>query len=381
MAKIMQIFLISCCLLLSCTQEEEKKIIVAAEKTKEYIKILGDKRIALVVNQTSLIQQTHIVDSLLSLNIKIMKIFSPEHGFRGKEDAGAKIEDEIDLKTGIPIVSLYGKNKKPSKEQLSDVDIILFDIQDVGARFYTYISTLHYVMEAAGENNIKLIVLDRPNPNLHYIDGPVRKKEFTSFVGLHPIPIVHGMTIGEYAKMINGENWIADTSDLTIIKIQNYNRNLKYNLPVKPSPNLPNSRAINLYPSLCLFEGTTISVGRGTEYPFQQFGAPYLKSNYNFIPKSGEGSKYPKHENIICYGTDLRFQDDYLKSINLKWLIESYQSCPEKDNFFNDFFDKLSGTDQLRKQITSGKTEQEIKESWEKDLKTFKEIRKKYLLY
>ena len=278
----MQIFLISCCLLLSCTQEEEKKIIVAAEKTKEYIKVLGNKRIALVVNQTSLIQQTHIVDSLLSLNIKIMKIFSPEHGFRGKEDAGAKIEDEIDLKTGIPIVSLYGKNKKPSKEQLSDVDIILFDIQDVGARFYTYISTLHYVMEAAGENNIKLIVLDRPNPNLHYIDGPVRKKEFTSFVGLHPIPIVHGMTIGEYAKMINGENWIANTCDLTIIKIQNYNRNLKYNLPVKPSPNLPNSRAINLYPSLCLFEGTTISVGRGTEYPFQHFGAPYLKSNYNF---------------------------------------------------------------------------------------------------
>ncbi len=381
MAKIMQIFLISCCLLLSCTQEEEKKIIVAAEKTKEYIKILGNKRIALVVNQTSLIQQTHIVDSLLSLNIKIMKIFSPEHGFRGKEDAGAKIEDEIDLKTGIPIVSLYGKNKKPSKEQLSDVDIILFDIQDVGARFYTYISTLHYVMEAAGENNIKLIVLDRPNPNLHYIDGPVRKKEFTSFVGLHPTPIVHGMTIGEYAKMINGENWIANTCDLTIIKIQNYNRNLKYNLPVKPSPNLPNSRAINLYPSLCLFEGTTISVGRGTEYPFQHFGAPYLKSNYNFIPKSGEGSKYPKHENIICYGTDLRFQDDYLKSINLKWLIESYQACPEKDNFFNNFFDKLSGTDQLRKQITSGKTEQEIKESWEKDLETFKEIRKKYLLY
>ena len=381
MAKIMQIFLISCCLLLSCTQEEEKKIIVAAEKTKEYIKVLGNKRIALVVNQTSLIQQTHIVDSLLSLNIKIMKIFSPEHGFRGKEDAGAKIEDEIDLKTGIPIVSLYGKNKKPSKEQLSDVDIILFDIQDVGARFYTYISTLHYVMEAAGENNIKLIVLDRPNPNLHYIDGPVRKKEFTSFVGLHPIPIVHGMTIGEYAKMINGENWIANTCDLTIIKIQNYNRNLKYNLPVKPSPNLPNSRAINLYPSLCLFEGTTISVGRGTEYPFQHFGAPYLKSNYNFIPKSGEGSKYPKHENIICYGTDLRFQDDYLKSINLKWLIESYQACPEKDNFFNNFFDKLSGTDQLRKQITSGKTEQEIKESWEKDLETFKEIRKKYLLY
>ena len=377
----MQIFLISCCLLLSCTQEEEKKIIVAAEKTKEYIKVLGNKRIALVVNQTSLIQQTHIVDSLLSLNIKIMKIFSPEHGFRGKEDAGAKIEDEIDLKTGIPIVSLYGKNKKPSKEQLSDVDIILFDIQDVGARFYTYISTLHYVMEAAGENNIKLIVLDRPNPNLHYIDGPVRKKEFTSFVGLHPIPIVHGMTIGEYAKMINGENWIANTCDLTIIKIQNYNRNLKYNLPVKPSPNLPNSRAINLYPSLCLFEGTTISVGRGTEYPFQHFGAPYLKSNYNFIPKSGEGSKYPKHENIICYGTDLRFQDDYLKSINLKWLIESYQACPEKDNFFNDFFDKLSGTDQLRKQIISGKTEQEIKESWEKDLETFKEIRKKYLLY
>ncbi|SVE18950.1 uncharacterized protein METZ01_LOCUS471804, partial [marine metagenome] len=246
--------------------------------------------------------------------------------------------------TGLPIISLYGKNKKPSAEQLAEIDILLFDIQDVGARFYTYISTLHYVMEAAAENNIKVIVLDRPNPNGHYIDGPIREEGFESFVGMHPIPIVHGMTIGEYAKMINGENWISNKCNLTIIEMENYTHDMHYDLPIKPSPNLPNSRSINLYPSLCLFEGTTVSIGRGTDYPFQHFGAPYLESNYSFTPKSGEGSTSPKHENIKCFGTDLRFQGNYLTAINLNWLIKSYNNCSNKEEFFNNFFDKLVGT-------------------------------------
>ena len=236
-------------------------------------------------------------------------------------------------------------------------------------------------MEAAGENNIKVIVLDRPNPNGHYIDGPIREKGFESFVGMHPIPIVHGMTIGEYAQMINGENWIAKSCDLTIIKMDNYTHNMSYDLPVKPSPNLPNARSINLYPSLCLFEGTTISIGRGTDYPFQHFGAPYLESSYSFTPKSGAGSKYPKHENKECFGTDLRFQEDYLMAINLNWIVDAYNQSPEKESFFNNFFDKLAGTDKLRKQIISGKSAKEIKVSWQEGLDEFKKIREKYLIY
>ena len=270
---------------------------------------------------------------------------------------------------------------KPSSEDLQDIDIILFDIQDVGARFYTYISTLHYVMEAAAENNIQLIVLDRPNPNGHYIDGPIREKKYESFVGMHSVPIVYGMTIGEYAKMINGEKWISQKCDLKIIKIIGYNHDSHYDLPIKPSPNLPNSRSINLYPSLCLFEGTNISVGRGTKFPFQHFGAPYIQSNYSFVPKSGKGSKYPKHENIICYGTDLRFQENYLDQLNLVWLINCYKESSEKKNFFNNFFDKLAGNDKLRKQIISGKSIDEIRKSWQNDLVKFKKIRNKYLLY
>ncbi|MBT4478173.1 MAG: DUF1343 domain-containing protein, partial [Flavobacteriales bacterium] len=284
MAKIKQIFLLFS-LLLSVLSYSQIK--VAAERTNSYIPLLKQQKIAVVGNQSSRIGNTHLVDSLITLGIDIAKVFSPEHGFRGIADAGAKIEDGIDVKTGIPIVSLYGKNKKPYAEQLAGIDILLFDIQDVGARFYTYISTLHYVMEAAAENNIKLIVLDRPNPNGHYVDGPIREKGFKSFVGMHPIPIVHGMTIGEYAKMINAENWISKRCDLTIIEMENYTHDISYDLPIKPSPNLPNARAINLYPSLCLFEGTNISVGRGTQYPFQHFGAPYLQSNYSFTPKSG----------------------------------------------------------------------------------------------
>tara|TARA_B100000900_G_scaffold388402_1_gene380398 strand:- start:2635 stop:3777 length:1143 start_codon:yes stop_codon:yes gene_type:complete len=379
MAKIRQII---CLILLTFIIDVNgQNITTGAARINDYLPIIIDKEIAIVGNQTSMINNTHIVDTLLSLNIKIKKVFSPEHGFRGNKDAGALIENDIDSKTNLPIISLYGKNKKPSHKDLQDIDIIIFDIQDVGARFYTYISTLHYVMEAAAENNIQLIVLDRPNPNGHYIDGPVREKKYESFVGMHPVPIVYGMTIGEYAKMINGEKWISQKCDLKIIKITGYNHNSHYDLPIKPSPNLPNSRSINLYPSLCLFEGTNVSVGRGTKFPFQHFGAPYIKSNYSFVPKSGKGSKYPKHENKICYGTDLRFQENYLDQLNLVWLINCYKETTDKEKFFNNFFDKLAGNDKLRKQIISGKSIDEIRKSWQNDLINFKKIRNKYLLY
>ena len=379
MAKIKQIICIG--LLLLTFSVNAQKLVLGAERTNIYLTLLKNKKIAIVGNQTSMIANTHLVDSLLSLKVNVVKVFSPEHGFRGKADAGAIIEDETDDKTGLPIISFYRKNKKPTAEQLKGIEFLLFDIQDVGARFYSYISTLHYVMEAAAENNIKVIVLDRPNPNGHYIDGPIREKGFESFVGMHPIPIVHAMTIGEYAQMINGEKWIARQCDLTVIEMENYTHDMSYDLPIKPSPNLPNSRSINLYPSLCLFEGTNVSLGRGTEYPFQHFGAPYLKSNYSFTPKSGEGSKSPPHENKKCYGTDLRFQDNYLEEINLNWLIESYNNCPEKEKFFNSFFDKLAGTDKLRLQIIEAKTVKEIKESWQEGLNSFKQKRREYLIY
>jgi uncharacterized protein YbbC (DUF1343 family) len=364
---------------LSCTKAQIK---LGADQTTNYFPLLLGKKIAVVANQTSVIDNTHLVDSLLGANFDVLKVFSPEHGFRGKADAGSYIENEIDILSGLPIVSLYGKNKKPSFEQLQYLDIIIFDIQDVGARFYTYISTLHYVMEAAAQNNISVIVLDRPNPNIHYTDGPVLDTAFTSFVGMHPIPVVHGMTIGEYAQMINGQGWLEDglKCDLTVVKMKNYDRQTKYNLPINPSPNLPNSIAINLYPSLCFFEGTNVSVGRGTEIPFQHFGAPYLKSDYSFIPKSGPGSKYPKHENIKCFGKDLRMEKtiDY---INLEYLIYGYQNCDNKDDFFNNFFAKLAGGNSLKNQIISGKTSHEIRQSWQKGLREFNEMREPYLLY
>lgn len=379
MAKIKQIICIILLLLTFSINAQDLKL--GSERTHTYLPMLKKKKIAIVGNQTSMISKTHLVDSLLSLKINIVKIFSPEHGFRGKSDAGEKIKDKIDNKTKLPIISLYGKNKKPNPEQLKGIDIILFDIQDVGARFYTYISTLHYVMEAAAENKIKVIVLDRPNPNGHYIDGPIKEKGYESFVGMHPVPIVYGMTIGEYARMINGENWISKKCDLTIVEMHNYNHNMHYDLPIKPSPNLPNSKAINLYPSLCLFEGTNVSIGRGTKYPFQHFGATYLENSYTFTPKSGQGSKNPKNENELCFGTDLRFQDIYLEKINIDWLLETFKNCPDKEEFFNDFFDKLAGTDKLRLQIISGKSSKEIKDSWKEDLNRFKLVRKKYLLY
>jgi len=340
-----------------------------------------NKNIAVVGNQTSVIQNTHLVDTLLELGIKVKLVFSPEHGFRGVEDAGAHINNEIDQRTGLQIFSLHGENKKPSINQLKNIDIIIFDIQDVGARFYTYISTLHYVLEAASEQNIQVLVLDRPNPNGHYIDGPILEEKFKSFIGMHPIPIVHAMTIGEYAKMIIGEKWIENTCDLKVIEMVNYNRSEIYDLPIKPSPNLPNKRAVNLYPSLCLFERTTISVGRGTNYPFQHYGAPFIKSSYSFLPKSGPGSKYPKHENKICYGINLRYQKNILNSLNINWLIKCYDQSLDKEKFFTLNFDKLAGTDQLRKQITSGLSAEKIKESWQEGLTKFKKTRAKYLIY
>ena len=379
MAKIRQNIIII--LLLSSFGVYAQKLVLGAERIDKILKTIDNKNIAIVGNQTSIVNQVHLVDTLISLNQKIISVFSPEHGFRGVEDAGAKVDNEIDKKTGLPIISLYGKNKKPTSEQLIAIDVIIFDIQDVGARFYTYIPTLHYILEACSEKNIKVVILDRPNPNGHYVDGPILEEKYKSFVGMHQIPIVHGMTIGEYATMIVGEKWIENNCNLEIIEMINYNRNDNYELPIKPSPNLPNSKSINLYPSLCLFEGTNVSVGRGTDKPFQHFGSPFLKFySYAFQPKSGPGSKYPKHENKICVGRNLE-NYPYLSSINLKWLIESYNQTNNKESFFNSFFDKLAGTDKLRTQIISGLNEKEIRSSWKTGLKEFKKTRTKYLLY
>ncbi len=324
-----------------------------------------------------------MVDSLLKLNVQIKKVFAPEHGFRGNLDAGEKIINSIDEKTGIPIVSLYGKKRKPSFEDLDEIDVIIFDIQDVGARFYTYLSTMHYVMESCAENNIQLIVLDRPNPNGHYIDGPIMTKESMSFVGLHPVPIVYGMTIGEYAKMINGEKWLRNNLNckLKVIEITNYDRNKKYKLTFKPSPNLPNQQSINLYPSLCFFEQTPVSVGRGTEKQFQVIGTPYWENfKFNFTPKSMPGAKYPKHENLTCYGLNLE-NEEYLSKINLKWLILAYKNEKNKDNFFKSGFHRLAGNKLLEEQIKKGLSAKEIRKTWKNGLDNFKLIREKYLIY
>ena len=376
-AKIVYLFFLI--VFVSC--KNEPKLISGAEQTNMYIKKISNKNVGIVANQSSVIGQTHLVDSLTKLNINITKIFSPEHGFKGDKDAGKYISNKYEAKTGIPIISLYGKNKKPSKDDMQNIDILVFDLQDVGVRFYTYLSTLHYVLEACAENDIQVLVLDRPNPNGHYIDGPILDTNFKSFVGLHPVPIVYAMTIGEYAKMINGERWINDLCDLEVIKMVNYNRNQLYELPIKPSPNLPNAKSINLYPSLCLFEGTNISVGRGTDKPFQQFGSPYLNTyDYSFVPVSGPGSKFPKHENKVCKGEKLANYPN-LNHIDLGWLISSFNQTENKEVFFNNFFDKLAGNDKLRNQIEMGLNEDEIKNSWKNDLENFKKIRLKYLIY
>ncbi|QEE49310.1 DUF1343 domain-containing protein [Flavobacterium alkalisoli] len=358
-----------------------------AENHTTYLPILKDKKVGIVTNQTGTMtingNPTHIVDFLVGQKVNLKAIYAPEHGFRGTADAGEHVKDGKDTQTGLPIVSLYGNNKKPKPEQLQGIDIMLFDLQDVGARFYTYISSLHYVMEACAENNIQVIVLDRPNPNGSIVDGPVLEKENTSFVGMHPIPVLHGMTIGEYAKMINGEKWLKDGIQcrLTIIPCLNYNRDMEYHLPVKPSPNLPNDQAINLYPSLCFFEGTNISVGRGTNKQFQIYGSPYLpKKGFNFTPVPNEGAKDPLYNGKTCYGEDL----STIKNVNqleLKWLIDAYKHTEDKSKFFIPFFTKLAGTKKLQEQIEAGKSETEIRESWKKGLADFKQTRKKYLIY
>ncbi len=367
--------------------EEIKKIKVGAERTEIYLPLLKNKKVAIVSNQSSLIGKKHLVDSLLKLKINIVKIFCPEHGFRGKADAGEHVNSYTDKKTGLKVISLFGKNKKARKKDLKNIDIIIFDIQDVGVRFYTYTSTMHYMMESCSENNIQMLIFDRPNPNGFYVDGNILDMKFKSFVGMHPVPIVHGLTIGEYAKMINGEKWLKNgiKCDLKIIPCENYTHKDLYELPIKPSPNLPNISSIYLYPSLCLFEGTPISIGRGTDFPFQVFGHPSFKNDtFIFIPKITEGSKYPKFKNKKCFGFDLRKEKNNIlnsKKINLSFLIESYKKFEKKGHFFKKFFSVLAGGKTLENQIKKNLSEKEIRKTWEKDLRNFKILRKKYLIY
>ncbi|WMW77416.1 DUF1343 domain-containing protein [Flavobacterium sp. 20NA77.7] len=385
-----------------------------AENFESYLPLLENKKIGIVTNPTGIInyhsiemifvqdprinnqakivnKEVSIVDFLLHKNISVQKIFAPEHGFRGTADAGELIKDGKDTQTGLPIISLYGNNKKPKPEQLADIDILVFDLQDVGARFYTYISTLHYVMEACAENNIPLLVLDRPNPNGAIVDGPILEKEYKSFVGMHEIPVLHGMTIGEYAQMINGEKWLKPSNnsrqalqcDLKVAPCLNYSHDMKYSLPVKPSPNLPNDQAINLYASLCFFEGTNVSVGRGTEKQFQIYGSPFLPENefdFSFTPKPNFGAKDPVHNGKLCFGEDLT-KIKKVNQLELKWLLIAYNKTTDKTVFFNDFFTKLAGTKKLREQIEAGMTEKEIRKTWQEGLEQFKKMRQKYILY
>ena len=370
--------------------EAQSKIRVGANQTEDYFSLLKNKNIALVANQTSVIfknnkqaDYTHLVDSLIARDIHIVKVFSPEHGFRGKADASEKVANGIDLKTGLPIISLYGKHKKPSPKQLQNIDLLVFDIQDVGVRFYTYISTLHYVMEACAENNIAVMVLDRPNPNASYIDGPTLDLKYRSFVGMHPVPLVYGMTIGEYAKMINGEKWLKNNinCDLKVIPLKNYTHNSSYHLAIRPSPNLPNDTSINLYPSLGFFEGTPINAGRGTEFQFQRFGSSkFKKTNFSYTPQPNFGSKNPKDKNNLCYGYNLE-HTPLLNSVQISWLLKAYKSYPDKEAFFGKTFTIHAGNEVLRKQIESGMTTEKIQDSWKKDILQFKKIRKNYLLY
>ncbi|WP_370627002.1 MULTISPECIES: exo-beta-N-acetylmuramidase NamZ domain-containing protein [unclassified Cellulophaga] len=367
-------------------------LVIAANKTAAYLPLLKGKNIAIVANQTSVIFNTsgytHIVDSLATLNISIAKVFAPEHGFRGVIDAGEHVKDGLDKKTGLPLVSLYGKNRKPSKEQLKDIDLVLFDIQDVGVRFYTYIATLQLVMEACAEQNIPVIVLDRPNPNAHYVDGPTMESEHTSFLGMTQIPLVYGMTIGEYAQMINEEGWLTDgvKTNLTVVPMDHYNHEYFYSLPIRPSPNLPNDLSIKLYPSLGLFEGTDVNAGRGTEFQFQRYGAPFLdQSHYSFsyTPIANFGAKYPKHKGEVCFGSDLTTIDTSdLKTVDLQWIIDAYTHTKDKSVFFlTSGFTKHAGTEKLQKQIEAGMNATEIRETWQTDIVSFKKIRGKHLLY
>ncbi|MFM2250573.1 MAG: hypothetical protein RLZZ358_1500 [Bacteroidota bacterium] len=364
-----------------------QQIRTAAEQAELYLPLLQGKKVGVVGNQTSILPQSnskHLVDFLLENKVNVTKVFVPEHGFRGTADAGEKVDNSVDAKTGLPIVSLYGNNKKPSADQLKDLDVLVFDLQDVGVRFFTYISTLHYVMEACAEQGKPLILLDRPNPNGNYIDGPILKKGFESFVGMHPIPLVHGLSIGELAKMINGEKWLKGgvQVDLTVIPVANWNHQIAYELPVKPSPNLPNALSIRLYPSTCLFEGTVVSLGRGTYFPFQVYGYPDARfGDFTFTPVSIDGmSKTPPHQSKLCYGRDLR-TESLTQPFTLSYLLEAYQRSEMKEKFFNSYFNTLVGTDELKKQILAGKTEAEIRATWQQGLQDYAALRSKYLIY
>lgn len=368
-----------------------QQIVLGAARLEAYLPELQKaKGVGLVVNPTSVIGATHLVDTLLSAGVAVRQIFAPEHGFRGTADAGETVTDGRDSQTGLPIISLYGDNKKPKPAQLEGLNVVVFDIQDVGVRFYTYISTLHYVMEACAEQGIKVLVLDRPNPNGHYVDGPILDPEFKSFVGMHRVPVVHGMTVGEYAKMVNGEGWLKGgvKCDLEVVTCQNYTHSTPYELPVKPSPNLPNNRSIYLYPSLCFFEGTVVSVGRGTNTQFQVYGHPEATiGDYYFTPESMPGAKYPKLEGKRCRGytlaTTVPGEIRQQAQLNLSYLVDFYQAYPDKANFFLEtlFIDKLAGTDALRKAIIAGQSEEDIRASWAEGLEAYRKMREGYLLY
>jgi uncharacterized protein YbbC (DUF1343 family) len=364
----------------------ERDLKTGASQTSKYIPLLKDKRVGVIANATSTILGVHLVDTLLALKINVKKIFCPEHGFRGVADAGEKVKTEKDAKTGLPIISLFGKNFKPTREQLADIDVLVYDLQDVGVRFYTYISTMTYCMEAAAENGKQFMVLDRPNPNGYYVDGPVLEPAFKSFLGLHPVPIVYGMTCGEYAQMVNNEGWLDKgvKCSLKIVTMQNYNHADLYQLPVRPSPNLPNMKAVYLYPSLGLFEGTIVSVGRGTDTPFQVIGHPDMKANYSFVPRPMEGAKNPKYMGKSCFGHYLGdFAESYIKDskqLYLLWLTGCYKQL-RNQSFFDENFNYHAGTATLQQQIKAGMSEEKIAQSWAPELTKFKKVRKKYLLY
>ena len=378
--------------LLACSHSRgQEDIQTGADRTDLFLPMLPGKRLGIVANQTSVIGGIHLVDSLISIGsgtAMIQRVFCPEHGFRGEAEAGLSIEDGVDTKTGLPVVSLYGRNRKPSAEVFRDLDAIIFDIQDVGARFYTYISTLFYVMQACAENGKQLILLDRPNPNGFYVDGPILDTNYRSFVGMNEVPVVYGMTIGEYGLMINGEGWLGNglVCDLKVVPCLNYDHTMYYILPVSPSPNLPTMNSIYLYPSTCFFEGTVLSEGRGTDFPFEVFGHPLLENaDFSFVPESIPGkSANPKWKGKTCMGMDLRYlrnSTERHQQINLGWLMSAYENYPEKAAFFTPYFEKLAGTASLRRQIMEGKTEDEIRSGWSDGLAAFKNIRKKYLLY
>jgi len=387
MKRIIQIILAVTVMAISCSSAEKIPVHGASQFDK-YKQLINGKSVAVVANQTSMAGDVHLVDFLLNNGVDIKKIFAPEHGFRDLADAGEEIKDGKDVQTGLPVVSLYGSHRKATPEDLSGIDVVIFDIQDVGVRFYTYLGTLHYLMEACAENNVEVLILDRPNPNGFYIDGNILDTAFSSFVGMHPVPIVHGMTVGEYALMINGEGWLKGgvKCKVNVIKCLNYDHSTLYELPVKPSPNLPNQTSIYLYPSICFFEGTNVSLGRGTAFPFQVYGSPLLPDRgFSFTPDSAFGAKNPPLKGIKCYGVDLRnaINDKLVpvSGINLEWVIDAYNNYSEKDKFFTRYFDTLSGGPTIREQIEQGMTTDQIRETWKAGLEKFGRIRAKYLLY